>query len=134
VFGRFSVLVHLGFFFVAVAGIVLADLIDGFLIGVDFLEQLLQVRQLHLGFPGEIENAFTDHGIQGDLGNLDQKRFIAATKPEFVGELDARLRAVVVVRDFLGLASEWKRFLEKQMRLRVEEELMFDAGLDVSSM
>src|SRR5579859_7792574 len=60
VLGDFAVLVHLRFVFGAPAGIVLADLVDVFLVGVQFFEKFFQVGQLNLRFFGKVENAFAD--------------------------------------------------------------------------
>ena len=62
VFGDFAGLVVFGFFFVARAGVVFLDFVDGFLIVVDFLEQGFQVGKLDLRFFGKVEDALADGG------------------------------------------------------------------------
>jgi len=99
-------------FFVAVAGIVLASFIDGFLIGVDFLEQPSSSQATALGFLGNRKRVH-DHGFK-------------ATWEISTRKIHHRDAAGVLVANWIPdsgrspsyviswAASEWKRFLENR--------------------
>src|SRR6266850_1468886 len=123
-----AVAFEFGFFFGLRARVVFPDFVDGFLVFVDFLEERLEVRQLHLRLFREVEDAFADCSVDHRARHADFVFLAAPVQFDPVGELHTVDRTVVVVQDFFLDSAHRRSFLHDQMRLWIEEHLPLHAG------
>ena len=125
---HFSRAVVFGFFFRFGARVVFLELVDRFLVVVDFLEQSLEVRQLDLGLDREIEDALANGGV--DDGARHGYVVFCSPAVEFdpVRDLHAIDGAIIVVKNFFVHASDGSSFFHDQVCLRIEEHAAFHAS------
>ena len=102
-----------GFFFDLGAGVIFFDFVEGLLVGINLFEEGFQIRELHLRFSGEIEDAFADGFVYCGAGDINRVTCGAAMQFDFVRELDAVFWAVIVVEDFLVHAAYFARILSR---------------------
>src|SRR6266850_7929539 len=109
------------------ACVVLPDLVCDFLVLIDFLEERLKVRQLHLRLFREVEDAFAHGSVDRRTCHADIVFFAVPVQFNLVRKFHPLDRAVIVVQN-LFLDSAYRRgFLHDQVRLRIEVHLPLHA-------
>src|SRR5205085_843575 len=125
---HFSLSVVFRFFLRFGTGVVFFDLVDGFLVVVNFFEEGLEVGQFDLGLDREIENALANGAVDGCARESDVVLCAAAFDLNPVGKFDTSHCSVVVVKDLFFDTANGRGFLHDQMSLPVEEHMALHTG------